>query len=462
MNHWVWTYDPREKTARTLPFDLFPKQVELLRWLEAREAGDENGLVEKSREVGVTWICCGFSIHRWLFRPGYAVGFGSRKLELVDTIGDPDCIFDKMRWLIANLPAWMVPAEWKTGEGKIINVDNGATITGEGGDHIGRGGRKTIYFVDEAAFIERAHLVERSLSQTTNCRIDVSTPNGAGNPFFAKRFGGNVPVFTFRWQDDPRKDDAWYREQCRKYDSVTVAQEIDLDYSASVEGICIPAAWVRAAVDWHRDVSHATGPLVAGFDISEEGKDKTVIVPRQGQLVLPPISWSKAMTSDSAHKAIDAAEKYGIEKLYYDCIGVGTGVKSTFARTERPIMFETVPVNVGDDPSDARWPDKRTSKEKFRNLKAELWWIMRTRFEKTFEHRTKGIEHPQDEMISLPNCPELIGELSLVKVEYTENGKIQMESKKAMRTRGIKSPDFADALALSFYLEPKKREQWWI
>jgi phage terminase large subunit len=48
---------------------------------------------------------------------------------------------------------------------------------------------------------------------TSNCKIDVSTPNGPNGPFYRKRHGGKVPVFTFHWRDDPRKGPAWYAEQ---------------------------------------------------------------------------------------------------------------------------------------------------------------------------------------------------------------------------------------------------------
>ncbi len=57
-------------------------------------------------------------------------------------------------------------------------------------------------------------------------------------------------------------------------------------------------------------------------------------------------------------------------------------------------------------------------------------------------------------MISLPDCPELIAELSLPLAERTETGKIKLESKDRMRARGVKSPDYADALALAFHAEP--------
>src|ERR1700722_16505972 len=90
-----WTYDPRgaaEGRPPYLPFDLFPRQVELVHWLEARVSASEEGLVEKSRDVGWTWVAAGFALHKWLFAPGFKTTFGSRKEVYVDRIGDPDSI----------------------------------------------------------------------------------------------------------------------------------------------------------------------------------------------------------------------------------------------------------------------------------------------------------------------------------------------------------------------------------
>ena len=54
--------------------------------------------------------------------------------------------------------------------------------------------------------------------------------NPAASPFAAKRWGGRIDVFIFDWRHDPRKDQAWYLDQCQKLDAVIVAQEIDRDY----------------------------------------------------------------------------------------------------------------------------------------------------------------------------------------------------------------------------------------
>lgn len=456
------TYDPRLLPADpVIPFVPFPKQAEFLHWLQDREANQEDGLAEKSRDVGFTWCCAAYALHGWLFRPGFSAGFGSRKLELVDRIGDPSTIFEKIRILLRHLPGWQLPAGYKQTEhdnfARLVNPETGATITGEGGDNIGRGGRATIYFVDEAAHLEHPERIEASLSATSRCRIWVSTPNGPGNPFAAKRFSGRIPVFTFHWRDDPRKDEGWYaREKVRLGDPVIVAQELDIDYTASVEGIVIPAAWVRAAVGLDLPESAVT---VAGLDIAEEGRDRSVLIARRGPVVLPPEDWGQANTTETAHKAADTCERLGATVLYYDCVGVGAGVRGTYASSERKLSFQPVAINGGASPTETLWPDGKTSKERFLNLRAELWWLLRARFEKAYEFRERGLQHPPEEMISLPDDSRLIADLSLPLYQRTESGKIQIESKDKMKRRGVKSPDFADALAYAF--APEERVSWW-
>lgn len=464
FNHWAWTFDPR-LLAQQLPafitFDLFDRQAQYIQWLGEREAAQEQGLVEKSRDAGVSWLDAGYAVHGWLFRPGFVVGFGSRKLELVDTIGDPDSIFEKIRIILRNLPAWMMPAgfNWKVHDNycKLVHPWSGATINGEGGDDIGRGGRASIYFIDEAAFLARASKVDAALSQTSNVLIWVSTPNGPGNQFYKKRFSGKIQVFIFDWREDPRKDEAWYAKQKEQLDPVVLAQEVDRDYSASIAGICIPAKWVAAAVgfaDWlERDKGikiAPSGSKVAGLDIAEEGKNKSVFISRDGPLVDMPIAFPSALTTQTAWQVRDAAVAARVKAVTYDVVGVGTGVKGTWASSEQALPFEAIPFNGGDSPTDTRWKNGKTSAELFINLRAEQWWKLRARFEKTYEMREGIAQHPVDELISLPNCPELIADLSVPLVEHTETGKIRLESKVAMARRGVSSPDWGDALVYAF------------
>src|SRR5262245_1228167 len=75
FDHWAWTYNPKLATQAGeiphRPFDLFPRQREMLKWLEARVTAREDGLLEKSRDIGFTYGAGGFALHRWLFVPGF-------------------------------------------------------------------------------------------------------------------------------------------------------------------------------------------------------------------------------------------------------------------------------------------------------------------------------------------------------------------------------------------------------
>lgn len=486
FNNWCWTFDPRaisnryvdergreQRQPAYMPFDLFPRQEQMVRWLQARVAAAEDGLAEKSRDIGFTWITGGFALHAWLFVDGFKTTFGSRKSEYVDRIGDPDSIFEKIRLLLYRLPKWMQPKDFQRGAHdnhlRLLNPANNNVIRGEGGDQMGRGGRSTLYIIDEAAFIERAERVEAATSANTDTRIWGSSVNGMGNLFARKRHDGSFRVdqiFTFHWSDDPRKTPAWAAKKKASLEEHVWASEYDIDYSASVEGICIPGKWVQAAMRLIKFMPIEPGAKgSAGLDVGA-GKAKSVLVPRFGPVVLKPTHWSQPDTTETAHKAIDAARiararrsdgtDAVVTRLFFDNIGIGKGVDSTLSKTATPGLVK-VGINVGDPGSDLRWPDGEYSHEKFVSLKAELWWICRERFKHTWEHvlalegKEGGKFHPPDELITVPSdASELISQISLVRWQRTEKGKIQIETKAQLTERGIASPDFADALMLTF------------
>jgi hypothetical protein len=195
--HWAVTYHPRKAASNAptvMPFVPFPRQVEMIAFLHTCVDGQQSGLIEKARDMGATWLACAFSVWLWLYRPGAAIGWGSRKEQLVDKIGDPDSIFEKMRIIIRHLPKLMLPTGFDPRDDmpsmKIVNRATGATITGESGDNIGRGGRKLIYFKDESAHYERPEKIEAALADTTNVQIDISSVNGPGNVFHRRREAG--------------------------------------------------------------------------------------------------------------------------------------------------------------------------------------------------------------------------------------------------------------------------------
>lgn len=491
FNTWAWTYNPKlvgrknpdgSKVSPFLRFKLWPRQVDYIRWLQARVAGEEQGLVEKSRDAGISYLCAGFSLHQWLFTEGFKATFGSRVKDYVDKKDNPDAIFPKLRIMLDRLPEWMLPEGFNRGKHdtylKLVNPANEAVITGEGGENMGRGGRSTVYFLDEAAHVPNADAVEAALSGNTDCVIWVSSVNGIGNLFYRKRHGGLLPaqIFTFHYRDDPRKDAAWVKKKKSEVSAVTWAQEYEIDYSASLEGVCIKGKWVKAAQALHRmwaagTLKFAPGKPVMGLDVGAGGKGRSISIARTGPLVYRPKSRKEADTTGTAIWGYDCAQAAGAAHLNYDAPGVGAGVTSTFKHVKREGVTVHA-INTGSDPFvvTGKWEDGRSSKEQFWNLKMEIWWIGRTRAEKAYqlwlyltgEEDDEGVQGrawPLEECLLLPSgdpdSDMLAAQMAAIKQNVKEDGRLIMEKKSELAKRGVASPDYADALMLSFIVRRK-------
>lgn len=502
VEHWCITYDPRNAGSgipTTMPFVLFPKQREFVYWLIDRIDNKENGLVEKSRDMGATWVCVAVSVWLWLYRDGASIGWGSRKEMLVDRIGDPDSIFEKVRMVLRYLPEFLLPRAFvpreHIGYMKIINPDNESTITGEAGDNIGRGGRKLVYFKDESAHYEHAELIEAALADNTNTQIDISSVHGAGNIFYRKRHSGLTNVFIMDWRDHPAKNDEWYDKRKAEAEANGLehlfAQEVDRDYTAAIEGILIPAKYVKAAIDAHIKLGFkAEGDKVVGLDVADEGRDKNAMCGSHGSVVQHLEQWALGDTSKTATRAYNHSIETGADSLVYDSIGVGAGVKGKTrelleatneaieklneeaklrAITEGEDRPEPAPLlalsvygfNAGDSVyrPERKYALGKKNKDMFANLKAQAWWALRDRFHKTYLAITEGREYDPSELISLPSSlpllNDLVLELSRPKRDTDNAGKVKVESKKDMKKRGVPSPNLADALIMCY--QPKKR-----
>ena len=438
VTEWGMTFDPRNAEiglSTMVPFVLFERQEAFIDWLYARWRGREDGLAEKSRDMGVSWLCVAFAAWMWIFHAGTVVGFGSRKEEYVDKIGDPKSLFWKMRQFINLLPIEFRPEGWDDQKHaphmRIINPENGSSVIGEAGDNIGRGNRTSIYFKDESAFYDHADAVDAALSQTSNCKIDVSTPNGAGNAFYRKRHGGKISVFVFDWREDPRKGEEWYRRQCEILDPVIVAQEIDRNYEASVSDSFIPSDIVVAAMRRGPADVEWIGGLRVGIDVARFGDDKTVITFRRGRVLIKQIVLAKLDVTQSAGRAkmeIEAFKEVP-EQIAVDTIGIGAGV-ADILRGWYPDRHKGTKTHktVVDVNSALRMSDGQNY-----NLRSFIWREMREWIRSA----------------SMPNDPDLKTDLTALRYLF-RGGEMLMESKADAKKRGIKSPDRADSLALTF------------
>ena len=463
ISDWGMSFDPRlveRGLPSVIPMILFPKQIECIEWIIDHWKNQKPGLIEKSRDTGVSWITVCLASSLCLFYHGMAIGFGSRKEDYVDKAGAPKSLFWKARFFIEHLPAefrgsWDLKKD--NSHMKINFPDSGSNISGEAGDGIGRGDRTGLYFVDEAAHLERPHLTEASLSQTTNCRIDLSSVKGMNNVFAEKRHEGKIDVFVFDWRDDPRKDQAWYDKQKAELDPVTVAQEIDRDYSASVEGVVIPNEWVKAAIDAHLALKITpTGERSGALDVADEGKDKNAFCGAHGILVEHVEEWS-GIGGDifkTVEKAFMLCDDYGYDKFRYDADGLGAGCRGD-ARIINERRDEKIIVDAHQGSGNVCNPTKedvkgRKNEDFFQNLKAQAWWNLKQRFQNTYRAVVDGMPFDPDNIISLsskiPLLWKLVTELSQATVVYSKTGKIMIDKS----PDGMKSPNCADSLVIRF------------
>lgn len=455
INKWCWTFDPRLSSQGSdgfIPFVLFDYQVDYIKWLKALWEDQKMGTVEKSRDMGYTWLCVVFAVWLWIFHDGQVLKFGSRKLELVTSNDDPDCIFEKINQVIDSLPDFFLPKGYdKRFHSKtkvILNPENLSVILAEGGDNIGRGGRATMYFVDEAGFLERAKKADAALSQNTPCQVWGSTPNGIDTVYYRKVVNDAYRHFRMHWTMDPRKDDAWYAEQCELFDDIIIKREIDIDHHGSVEDLAIPHAWVEAAVGFEIPGDQAK-PFTAGMDPAKGGKDYSLFVGGRGHTV----SVIERANHGNMHMVTAWCDalmfKHGGSKLFYDIVGIGAGVESSMGSEDR--RYEHHGVNTGEKASTLLYPDDREGHERYTNLKTELWMIARQLFKNTYDlSQDPTLQFSPEQLVSIPNDPTLRTQLCMPLVFISEKGKVMLETKKQMAKRldSYKSPDYADAFVL--------------
>ena len=224
---------------------------------------------------------------------------------------------------------------------------------------------------------------------------------------------------------------------------------------ADSELAIIKPSWIEAAIDAHEKLGFSTaGRRILGFDVADEGDDANATVLRHGSVVTDMQQWRGQDVIYSADKVYLYAQEQDIDRIVYDNIGVGAGVKAQFRRKNGKV--QTLGFNAGGAvyKPDAKYTDDKKNRDMFANIKAQAWWMVRDRFYKTWRAVHHGDNYPEDQLISLSGSLQeleyLTAELSRPQVDYDQNGRVKVESKKDMKKRGIPSPNRADALVMAF------------
>jgi len=199
------------------------------------------------------------------------------------------------------------------------------------------------------------------------------------------------------------------------------------EFPAEGEDTLIPLSWVQAAVG--RTVEG--GEHTLGVDVARFGSDDTALVSLFGRRAEISATFNGRDTTYTAGAISELHEANDYAAIAIDDAGVGGGVtdqlKAGNLRRIRPINFGSA-----------------SSSPRHINLKAELYFALRAEFEAGFGDRGN-----KEVGVSIPDVRLLVHQLSCQRYSFDPRQRYKIESHEAMKRRGEKSPDLADALALA-------------
>jgi hypothetical protein len=172
-----------------------------------------------------------------------------------------------------------------------------------------------------------------------------------------------------------------------------------------------------------------TAPIIIGVDPARFGSDSTVIAVRQGRDVIAIKRHKGDDTMETVGRVIEAIEEYQPALVNIDEGGLGAGVVDRLKEQRYKIKG----VNFGN---------KAKNGMMYGNKRAEMWGDMREWLKSA----------------AIPNDRYLKSDLISPMMKPDSKGSIFLESKKDMRSRGLASPDAADAIALTFAFPVAHRE----
>lgn len=216
-----------------------------------------------------------------------------------------------------------------------------------------------------------------------------------------------------------------------------IAQEMECSFEAPDAVQFIPNEVIDLARS--RKMDRPSGARVMGVDVARFGDDRTVILVRKD--ALEHVRVMKGIdTMQTAAITAEEAALWKPDAVFVDGAGVGGGVVDRL----RMMGHRVFEVQAGS---------RAAAAERYKNKRAEMWGVMRDWL------RERGSIAD-----GLPHADELADDLISPQYQYDNAGRIQLESKDDMKSRGLPSPDIGDALALTFaepIASPELRQVVW-
>jgi hypothetical protein len=243
--------------------------------------------------------------------------------------------------------------------------------------------------------------------------------------------------------DSSRVTDDFVEDMARRYGKDSNAYRVRVlgEFPSSDLDTIVPWDYVESARD--RDIIVPRSmPTIWGVDVARFGDDRNALAKRNRIGVLPDLQeWGGVdlmQTAGRVKREFDETlPSERPEEILVDVIGLGAGVVDRLQEQRLPVRG----INVAE---------VATHHEQYRNLRTELWFAAREWLMK------RDVTLPRCEGGCARDCihEKLASELVSTRYEYASTGKYIAETKAKMKKRGVKSPNIAEAVIMTFASEP--------
>lgn len=403
--------------------------------LIALDEGETKLSIRSGHGVGKTAFCSWLAIHFLLFRDDVKIIVTApAKKQMEDGL-----IPEIQKWL-SRCPEWMTHSLTSTSERitrspsprnnfisfRTARKENPEALAGVHAQHV-------LIIVDEASGVDEVvyETGQGALSTKGAIAVLIGNPTKPSGFFFKTHTTLRDLWRTARVSctDSSRVDESYIASQARTYglDSREYNVRVLGNFPESGADAIIPRAFVESAID--RDVHLIEGNTVWGLDPGRGG-DPSGFCSRGPNTIyevtelrydnlMRLVGWVKTRWD-----ALPPSKRPSA--IYVDSIGMGAGVADRLEEMGLPV----VAVNVAESAS---------MSERFVRLRPELWYKAREWFEKYDVTMAAEME----------NLVQFVEELSAVEQKIMSNGKVDVESKSDMKSRGLKSPNLADSFIIT-------------
>lgn len=227
------------------------------------------------------------------------------------------------------------------------------------------------------------------------------------------------------------------------------------DFPDQEDDVFIPLKLVeQCSVEESTQENRAELPyIIFGVDVARFGDDETIIyrnakgrtkmvAKRRGQDLMSTVGDIVVQYKNTVK---EFPEYRGRIYVNIDDTGLGGGVTDRLREVKKEQKLKrlyVIPINASEK-IETDTKDGEEAAEHYNNITTHMWAVMK--------------DLMKNKEIVLEEDQKTFAQISSRKYFLTSSGKIELESKKEMKKRGLDSPDRADALALSVYLGKIKK-----